>query len=159
MKIFIVLFFALVLTSCNVTSQHSKKFYPDRSRISKITYDSALKRLFAFSSKSKAPSKIIGVEPGLILMEESFNEKETYLYTDYDPQKQNSNVIATYERLLIHFTKDSANTRIDIKSFLTCSISYIEYEGKALNRVKEEINCTSTGARENEILDFICSSN
>jgi hypothetical protein len=160
MKIPVILFLALILTSCNATNQSAKKFYQDRSRISNISYDSILKRLYEFSANSKAPSKIIGVEPGIVLMEETFNEKETYIYTDYDPQKQNTNVLATHERLLINITKDSAKTaHIEIKSFLTCSISFIEYEGKALNRVKKEINCNSTGVRENEILDFICSNN
>lgn len=155
MKKFMILFLSLLLASCQTAHQQQKEFYQPRSRTYQKPYDSVLKKVVEFTVYSKAQSQVVGITPGLVLIDETFNDEQAFKYTDYDPKKCAFNVLESKERLVIYIKSDSSNTIVDIKSFIKSSVAYYNYSWKAVERVNADIECASTGTREKELLDFI----
>ena len=150
-----ILLLSFVLVSCQTMHQRQKEYYQPRSRTYQKPYDSVLNKIVEFTVYSKAKSQVEGITPGLVLIDETFNDEQSFKYTDYDPQKSAFNVLESKERLVIYIKSDSIKTTVDIKSFIKSSIVYYNYSWKAAERVSANIDCASTGTREKEILDFI----
>jgi len=153
--VIIIVFCSLLFASCGNNHNQSKAYYENRSRMYRIQSDSVIKKLKEFAEQNKTTIKAMAITPEVVFIEESLNSEQSLKYTNYNNNNDNIKIIGSEERLLIYINPDSLKTGVRIKSFLTGTISYLRFYAKSIERVEENVNFSSTGVRENEILNFI----
>jgi hypothetical protein len=155
MKNIIILILAVSLSACQSSYKDQKVYYSTKNEIYRLSNDSITKKIIDFEKNNGNHLESISVLPGLILIEEKFNDLQAYKYTDYDPNKYNSDIQECRFKMIININQDTLNTKVEIKSMITCSISYSRFIGKSTEKIIKNIECRSTGAREKEIYDYI----